>query len=317
VSASYAVKRVGLAITVVMVVIALLFVMIYLVPGDPARVALGPLATQALIDELHARMGLDRPVWVQILSFYRATLTGDLGTDVLSGESVLGIIAGQMPYTLGLIFGSMLWSILLGIPLGCLAAIHRGSIVDRVTAVLSVAVIAVPAFVIAIYLLLIFSIGLRWFPAIGAGDGPLEGAYHVVLPSVALGLGWVGYIARLLRASILEVQGENHVRTARAFGLPERRILLHYVLRIAILPTLTVLGIGIGQMLSSAVFAEIVFARPGIGKLVYDAINTRNYPVVTGTVLVTTVFFVMVNLVVDLTIAWLDPGVRSSLRRGT
>jgi peptide/nickel transport system permease protein len=119
----------------------------------------------------------------------------------------------------------------------------------------------------------------------------------------------------MLRASILEVQGENHVRTARAFGLPENRVVFDYVLRIAILPTVTVLGIGIGQMLSSAVFAEIVFARPGIGKLVYDAINTRNYPIVTGTVLVTTVFFVLVNLVADLLIAWLDPRVRGNLRR--
>jgi peptide/nickel transport system permease protein len=181
--------------------------------------------------------------------------------------------------------------------------------------VLSVSVIAVPAFVIAIYLLLLFAIALQWFPAIGAGEGFGDEAYHLVLPSVALGLGWVGYIARMLRASILEVQGENHVRTARAFGLPERKIVFDYVLRIAILPTLTVLGIGIGQMLSSAVFAEIVFARPGIGKLVYDAINTRNYPIVTGTVLVTTLFFVLVNLVADLLIAWLDPRVRRSLRR--
>jgi len=312
---TYAAKRVGLALAVVMVVMALLFVMIYLIPGDPARVALGPRATQALIDELHSRMGLDKPIWVQILNFYRSALTGNLGNDVLSGESVLQIIAGQMPYTLSLIFGSMLWSVLLGIPLGCLAAMRRGSIIDQVTALLSVSVIAVPSFVIAIYLLVIFSVGLRWFPAIGAGDGLLDAAYHLVLPSVALGLGWVGYIARMLRASILEVQGENHVRTARAFGLPENRIVFDYVLRIAILPTVTVLGIGIGQMLSSAVFAEIVFARPGVGKLVYDAINTRNYPVVTGTVLVTTVFFVLVNLMADLLIAWLDPRVRGNLRR--
>jgi len=192
---------------------------------------------------------------------------------------------------------------------------RRGSIVDQVTALLSVSVVAVPSLVIAIYLLVIFSVGLRWFPAIGAGDGPFDEAYHLVLPSVALGLGWVGYIARMLRASILEVQGENHVRTARAFGLPENRIVFDYLLRIAILPTVTVLGIGIGQMLSSAVFAEIVFARPGIGKLVYDAINTRNYPIVTGTVLVTTVFFVLVNLMADLLIAWLDPRVRGNLRR--
>jgi peptide/nickel transport system permease protein len=167
---------------------------------------------------------------------------------------------------------------------------------------------------VAVYALLIFSIQLRWFPAIGAGDGFWDMLYHLVLPSLALGLGWVGYIARMLRASILEVQGENHVRTARAFGLSENKVIFDYVLRIAILPTVTVLGIGIGQMLSSAVFAEIVFARPGIGKLVYDAILTRNYPIVSGTVLVTTFFFVIVNVIADLLITWLDPRVRHGLQ---
>ena len=132
---------------------------------------------------------------------------------------------------------------------------------------------------------------------------------------VALGLAWIGYIARILRASLLEVMGEQHVRTARAFGLSQRRIMYDYVLRLAIPPTITMLGIGIGQMLSGAVFVEIVFGRPGIGKLVYDAISARNYPIITGAVLVTTVFFVLVNLVADLLIAWLDPRVRHDLAR--
>src|SRR5581483_3728096 len=130
-----------------------------------------------------------------------------------------------MPYTLALILGAMTWSILVGIPLGCLSAMYPGSALDRVTAVLAVSMIAVPAFVIAVYALLIFAIWLRWFPAIGAGDGFWDGVYHLVLPSLALGLGWVGYIARMLRASILEVQGENHVRTARAFGLSENKVI--------------------------------------------------------------------------------------------
>ena len=138
-------------------------------------------------------------------------------------------------------------------------------------------------------------------------------AHRLVLPSLALGLAWIGYTARILRASMLEVTGQSHVRTARAFGISDRRIMYDYVLRIAILPTITVLGLGIGQMLSGAVFAEIVFGRPGIGKLVYDAILARNYPVVTGTVLFTTVFFVAVNLAADLLIAWLDPRVRHDL----
>jgi peptide/nickel transport system permease protein len=311
---SYAAKRLGLAIAVVGVVIAVLFVMIYVIPGDPLRVALGPRASAARIEELRTQMGLDQPLILQILRFYKSVLTGDLGRDILSNESVLKIILGLMPYTLSLILGSMSWSILLGIPLGCLSAMRPGSIFDRIAAILSVSAIAVPPFVIAINALLIFGIGLHWFPAIGAGDGMADQLYHLVLPSLAIGLGWVGYIARMLRASILEVEGENHVRTARAFGLPEGKVVFDYVLRIALLPTLTVLGIGIGQMLSSAVFAEIVFARPGIGKLVYDAIITRNYPIVSGTVLVTTVFFVVVNLLADLLIAWLDPRVRLGLQ---
>jgi peptide/nickel transport system permease protein len=312
---NYTVKRLGLAVAVVAVVVAVLFLMIYIIPGDPLTVALGPRANPQLVEQLRLRMGLDQPFYIQLIRFYRAVLTGDLGNDVLSEEPVLSIILTVLPYTLALILGAMSWAILAGIPLGCLSAMYPGSTLDKVTAVLSVSMIAVPAFVIAVYALLVFSIQLRWFPAIGAGDGFFDQLYHLVLPSLALGLGWVGYIARMLRASILEVQGENHVRTARAFGLSERKVIFDYVLRIAVLPTVTVLGIGIGQMLSSAVFAEIVFARPGIGKLVYDAILTRNYPIVSGTVLVTTFFFVIVNVIADLMIAWLDPRVRHGLRR--
>jgi peptide/nickel transport system permease protein len=312
---TYAVKRLGLAVAVVMIVIAVLFLMIYIIPGDPLTVALGPRANPDLVAALRIRMGLDQPIYVQLWHFYRSVITGDLGNDVLSEEPVLNIILQVLPDTLYLILGAMSWSILVGIPLGCLSAMYPGSLIDRVAAVLSVSMIAVPAFVIAVYALLLFSIQLRWFPAIGAGDGFWSVLYHLVLPSLALGLGWIGYIARMLRASILEVQGENHVRTARAFGLSENKVIFDYVLRIAVLPTLTVLGIGIGQMLSSAVFAEIVFARPGIGKLVYDAILTRNYPIVSGTVLVTTFFFVIVNVIADLMIAWLDPRVRHGLQR--
>ncbi len=203
----------------------------------------------------------------------------------------------------------------LGIPLGCWAAVERGTMADRIVGVLSVAVIAVPSFVVAIYALLIFAVTLRWLPAIGAGDpGSLgDQLVHLILPSLAVGLGWVGYIARMVRASMLEVLESQHVRTARAFGLPERMITYRYALTIAILPTVTLLGVGIGQMLSSAVFAEIVFARPGVGKLVYDAILTRNYPLVTGAVLVTTIHFVLLNFAADLIVGALDPRVRSRL----
>lgn len=292
-----------------------LFSMIYLIPGNPAAVALGPRATPEMVEALRVRMGLDQPVWVQFWNFYSSAWTGDLGQEVLSDRPVRTVVTEQLPYTLALIAGGITWSVALGIPLGCIAAVRRGGWVDRVVGVVSVAVIAVPSFVVALYSLLIFAVMLRWLPAIGAGDpGDLgDQVTHLILPSLAVGLGWVGYIARMVRASMLEVLQASHIRTARAFGLSESRIVYRYALQIAILPTITLLGVGIGHMLSSAVFAEIVFARPGVGKLVYDSILTRNYPVVTGAVLVTTAFFVLVNLIADLVVGALDPRVRSDL----
>lgn len=311
----YAVKRLGLAIVIVSVAMLLLFSMIYLIPGDPAAVALGPRATEAMRETLRLKMGLDQPVWIQFWNFFINAWQGDLGNEVLSDRPVARVVMEQLPYTLALIAGGMIWSVALGIPLGCWAAVKRGSMADRIVGVLSVAVIAVPSFVIAIYALLVFAVSLRWFPAIGAGEpgNIADQLWHLVLPSLAVGLGWVGYIARMVRASMLEVLEASHIRTARAFGLPDRQITYRYALTIAILPTVTLLGVGIGQMLSSAVFAEIVFARPGVGKLVYDAILTRNYPLVTGAVLVTTVLFVLINLIADLIVGALDPRVRSRL----
>ena len=310
---NYAVKRLALAVVIVSVAMFLLFSMIYLIPGDPAAVALGPRATEAMRETLRIKMGLDQPVWVQFWNFFANAWTGDLGREVLSERPVAKVVMEQLPFTLALIAGGITWSVALGIPLGCWAAVKRGSWADRVVGVLSVAVIAVPSFVVAIYALLIFAVTLRWLPAIGAGEpgNAADQIVHLILPSLAVGLGWVGYIARMVRASMLEVLEAQHIRTARAFGLPDRIITYRYALTIAILPTITLLGVGIGQMLSSAVFAEIVFARPGVGKLVYDAILTRNYPLVTGAVLVTTVLFVLINLVADLIIGALDPRVRS------
>lgn len=311
---NYTIKRLGLSLAIVSLAMFLLFCMIYLVPGDPASVALGPRATDAMKEALRVKMGLDQPIWMQFWNFFMGAWTGDLGEEVLSGRPVLDVVFEQLPYTLLLIAGGISWSVALGIPLGCWAAIRRGSLADRMVGILSVAVIAVPSFVIAIYALLIFSVTLRWLPAIGAGEPGDVGdqLIHLILPSLAVGLGWVGYIARMVRASMLEVLEASHIRTARAFGLPDRTITYRYALTIAILPTITLLGVGIGQMLSSAVFAEIVFARPGVGKLVYDAILTRNFPVVTGAVLVTTVIFVLLNLIADLVVGALDPRVRSS-----
>ncbi len=310
---SFAARRLGLSLLIVVLAVSLLFVMIHLIPGDPASTILGPRATPELRAELNERMGLDQPVPVQLVRFLGNVATGDLGEDPFSRRPVSTIVLEQLPYTLMLVFAAIGAATLLGVPLGCYAAIRRNSWFDRVTAVMSVAFIAIPSFVVALYALLIFAVKLRWFPAIGAGESgdvasQLE---HLVLPALALGLGWVGYIARLVRASMLEVLEENHVRTARAFGLPERVVIGSHALRLAILPTVTILGLGIGTMLSGALFAEIVFARPGIGKLLHEAVMTRNYPVVMGSVVVTTVFFVACTLASDLINALLDPRLRT------
>jgi peptide/nickel transport system permease protein len=305
-------RRLALSVLIVVLAVSLLFGMIHMIPGDPASVILGPRATPELRAELNERMGLDRPFAVQLGRFLGNVALGDLGEDPFSRRAVSDIVFEQLPFTLMLVFAAIGAATLLGVPLGCYSALHRGSWLDRLTAVLSVAFIAIPSFVVALYALLLLSVKQRWFPAIGAGEtGNLaDQLWHLVLPAFALGLGWVGYIARLVRASMLEVLEENHVRTARAFGLPERVIIGRYALRIAILPTVTILGLGIGTMLSGALFAEIVFSRPGIGKLLYEAVMTRNYPVVMGSVLVTTVFFVASTMVSDIVNAMLDPRLR-------
>lgn len=305
-------RRGLLSLLILFLAVSLLFGMIHLVPGDPATVMLGPKATPEIRAEFSQRMGLDQPLVTQLGQFYAGIASGDLGVDPFSERKVSAIVWEQLPYTLVLVLVAIGGASLLGIPLGCFSAIRRNSLLDRVTAVMSVAFIAIPSFVIALYLLLWLAVKWRWFPAMGAGEpgNYIDQVWHLVLPAIALGLGWVGYIARLVRSSMLEVMEENHIRTARAFGLPEHTIMVHYALRIALLPTLTILGLGIGSMLSGALFAEIVFSRPGIGKLLYEAVLTRNYPIVMGSVLVTTGFFVLSTLASDIINAMLDPRLR-------
>ena len=311
----YFVKRIFLGILIISVAVTLMFCMIHLVPGDPARIMLGPRATPEMIADISMRMGLDQPILIQLMKFFGNILQGNLGMDVISSRPVTAIVFGQLPYTLWLIFSAIFGAMLIGIPLGCYSALHRDTLADRVTGVISVACITAPSFVVALYSLLIFAVTLKWFPAIGAGDkGDLfDQATHLVLPAFAIGISWVGYLSRLVRASMLEVLGENHIRTARAYGLTESTVVYRYALKIAILPTVTVIGVGMGFLISAAVLTEIVFARPGLGKLIIESITSRNYPVVMGSVLVSTVLFVISTTISDLVNAWLDPRIRANL----
>ena len=249
------------------------------------------------------------------MKFLGNILKGDLGMDVISNRTVTSIVFGQLPYTLWLIFSAIFGAMLIGIPLGCYSALHRNTLADRISGVISVACITAPSFVVALYSLLIFAVTLQWFPSIGAGEKGdfFDQLAHLVLPAFAIGLAWVGYLSRLVRASMLEVMGENHIRTARAYGLTEATIIYRYALKIAILPTVTVIGVGMGFLISAAVLTEIVFARPGLGKLIIESITSRNYPVVMGSVLISTVLFVISTTLSDLINAYLDPRIRANL----
>ncbi|MGF1525469.1 MAG: ABC transporter permease [Candidatus Competibacterales bacterium] len=305
-------RRLGLGCAIIAAAVTLIFAMIHAVPGDPVAVILGPRASPELQLALREKMGLDQPLPVQLGRFFLQILQGDLGTDVFTNRSVADQVFAVLPNTLLLIAAAIGWAAAVGIPLGAYAALHPNTLLDRLTAVVSVSTIAVPSFVVALYALLLFAVQLQWFPAIGSGEGWLGRLHHLVLPAFAVGLAWVGYIARMVRASTLEVLGENFVRTARSFGLPPAMVVRRYVLRVAILPTVTLLGVGIGSLLSSAVITEIVFARPGLGKLIYDSVIERNYPVVMGAVLVSTGLFVVTMIVADLINATLDPRVREN-----
>ncbi len=305
----YILKRTGLGILVLILAISSLYVLIQAAPGDPASAMLGPRATPELKAAITEKLGLDKPMPVQVFNYLISVLSGDLGTDLKSKLPVTNTLAIHLPRTIELLAASLFVAAAVGIPLGCIAAVRRNSLFDRLIGILSVSVIAVPAVILAIFGMLIFAAGLGWVPAIGAGedDGLLGKLHHLILPAFAVGIGWVGYLARLVRASMIEVLSTNYIRNARAFGLPKYRIIYRYALRIAIAPTITVIGIGVGVMMGSAVFVEIVFARPGIGKLMYEAVILRNYPVSLGAVLAASTILIVATTVSDILNAIIDP----------
>ena len=313
---NYAIKRVALALVIILVVMIGMYAMVFLIPGDPASLALGPRATPELKKLLIERMGLDQPIYIQVWRFLRNAVTGDLGYDVWSKRPVAQMIWEVFPSTVILGTVSIGSAIVAGIVLGCLAVMWRDSFADRMLAVLSVSMISVPTFVVGIYLLLIFAVWLGWFPAIGGGQTGDFGSQlnAVILPAAAIGITWVGYIARLVRAAMLDVMSSNQIRTARAFGIPERKVITRYALRVAIIPTIALLAVGFGSILSNAVFVETVFSRPGIGSLITAAVQKRNYPVVMGCVLFMTAFYLFVVTAADILMAKLDPRVRDTLR---
>jgi peptide/nickel transport system permease protein len=308
----YLLKRLAMTFLVVIVVMVFLSVLVHLVPGDPAKIILGPRATESLVATVRDEMGLDNPVHVQVWDFVTGALQGDLGRDFLSRVPVSELVLEALPHTIVLAVAAIGLAALLGIPLGVYAATKPNSLLDRVTAVVSVSLITMPYYIAGLFLLLLFSLKWRVFPAVGAGSfsDPLDYLRHLALPVAALALTWVGYIARLVRTSMLEVLGANYIRTARAFGLRERVVFYKYALKNAVIPTVAVVSVGLGELMGGAVFVEVIFSRPGLGRLAVEAIGTRNFPILQGTVLVIALAYVLTNLVADLSYRFLDPRIR-------
>jgi peptide/nickel transport system permease protein len=311
---TYLLRRLIMALIVLLLAATLLSALVRFIPGDPAKIVLGPRASPALSERLRAEMGLNLPVPEQVARFVANALRGDLGVDVLRRVPVTQLIGAALPNTLLLALCSLAVAALIGIPLGVYAAAHRNTWADRMIALLSVSFVALPTYVIGLVLLLVFAVQLDWLPAIGAGDPAQPGDVlaHLVLPAVTLAVVWVGYLARLVRASMLEVINSDYIRAAFAFGHTKRNAYYRLALRNALLPTVAILGVGLGNLLGGAVFVEVIFTRPGLGSLIYNAIEARNYPVVQGGVLVAAGLFVFANVIADLCQRWLDPRLRNA-----
>ena len=306
---AYFVRRLGMTALVMFLSSLFLASLVYLVPGDPVKIVLGPRASPELIQRARTEMGLDKPILVQLFEFYSNALRGDLGRDFITRVPVAELIGQPLLHTVILALSSLGVATLVGVPLGVYSAAHPNTWIDRATGILSVSFISLPPFVAGLLLLLVFAVLLGILPAVGVGElsDPLDYIRHLILPTTALAALWIGYLGRLVRASVLEVLNANYIRTAFAFGLKERLVFYKYALKNALVPTVAVLGSSMGSLLGGAVFIEVIFTRPGLGRLIYDAIATRNYPVVRGGVLVATVLFVLSNLIADLFLSYLDP----------
>ncbi len=312
----YILKRLVMSLIVALLAMTFLVSLVHLIPGDPVRLILGPRASETMSQRVREEMGLDDPVPQQIFDFVRNALRGDLGRDFLSYRPVTSMIRDALPHTIILAVTSLGMAALLGIPLGVYSATRPNTWIDRLTGILSVMCITLPSYVAALFLMLLFAVELGWLPAIGTGSlsDPLDYARRLIMPATALAITWIGYLARLVRASVLEVMGTNYIRTAYAFGLRERVIFYKHALKNAIIPTVAVLGVGLCNLLGGAIFIEVIFTRPGLGRLIFTAISDHNFPIVRGGILVAALLFVLANLLADLSYTYLDP--RIQLERG-
>ncbi|MBO8127317.1 MAG: ABC transporter permease [Firmicutes bacterium] len=329
----YILKRLALVIPVLIGVTLFAFLLIHLIPGDPARIILGERATEAQLEQIRERLGLNDPLYIQYLNFLKRLAQGDLGRSAISNNPVTAELKKRYPATIELTLAAMLLAIIVGVPAGIISASKQYSLFDHISMVLALLGVSMPIFWLGLMLIWVGSLVLGIFPPSGRLgveitlqsitnfhiiDSIITGnwvalkdaLWHLVLPGLALGTIPMAIIARMTRSSMLEVLKQDYIRTARAKGVSQRLVIYKHALRNALIPVVTVVGLQFGLLLGGAVLTETIFSWPGVGRLIYDAIMARDFPVVQSTILVIATTFVFINLLVDITYAYLDPRIK-------
>ncbi|MEN5157205.1 glutathione ABC transporter permease GsiC [Achromobacter spanius] len=302
---TYIVKRLLGMIPTLLLVAVVVFLFVHMLPGDPARLAAGPEADQQTVELVRQELGLDLPLPQQFVRYFSHMLQGDLGTSLRTKRPVSTEIADRFMPTLWLTLASMVWSVGFGMIIGIVSAVWRNRWPDRLGMTLAVSGISFPAFALGMMLMQIFSVNLGWLPTVGASTWQ-----HYILPSITLGAAVAAVMARFTRASFVEVVQEDFVRTARAKGLSERRVIIKHALRNALIPVVTMMGLQFGFLLGGSIVVETVFNWPGLGRLLVDAVTQRDYPVIQGLVLLFSLEFILINLIVDVLYGVINPSIR-------
>jgi peptide/nickel transport system permease protein len=308
-----ALRRLLSAIPVLFIVSLISFGLMRLIPGDPAASIAGPSATPAQIDQLRRDLGLDEPLLMQLLHYYQGLLQGDFGKSLLLGKGVLAATLERLPVTIGLSLYALVLTLLIGVTSGIIAALRQNTWVDQVAMMIAMLGISIPNFFLGLLMIIFFAVQLGWLPSGGYvpfSQDPLGWLRSTTMPAISLALLQAGLLARITRSGMLEVLRQDYVRTARAKGLPERQVILKHALANALIPIVTVVGIIISLLLSGAVVTEALFSLPGMGQLLTQAVLSRDYPMVQGGLLLVTTFLVLVNILVDVLYALIDPRVR-------
>jgi peptide/nickel transport system permease protein len=306
---AFVLRRLAAVIPVIIGITVVGFLLIHLIPGDPAKVILfGSNAGPAQIAQLRTQLGLDQPLWRQYLDFLNQLLHGDLGTSYLTQNSVAHELFSRAPSTLILTGSAMLVAIVVGVPLGMVAGVRPNSFIDKAARAISFVGVAVPYFFLALVLVLLFSVKLAWLPAID--DGTIK---SLLIPAVSLGWGYAAILTRLIRGRIIEEYRSEYVKSARARGCPEWRVLMRHALRNSSIPAITTIGLQFGNILTGAAITEVIFGRAGLGSFLATSITTKNIPVVQGAVVVIGIAYVLINLVIDLIVGAVDPRTRTAV----